>query len=97
MKIDTCYECEYFIWPTEYRFYGHCLINDHYFLPDYMSCERFKRVDEVDDDIRWLLSLVNKRKEFAKACWECSHCDIFDKCNEENRNYCEKEQNEKVR
>ena len=41
MKIDTCHECKYFIWPTEYRFYGHCLMNGHFFLPDYMSCERF--------------------------------------------------------
>ena len=44
------------------------------------------------DDFEWLLSLVEERKKFAKACWECSHCDIFDKCQEENRNYCEKEQ-----
>lgn len=50
-----------------------------------------KVLDEVDDDIRWLLSLVDERKKFAKACWECSHCDIFDKCQEENRDYCEKE------
>lgn len=42
MKINTCHECKYFIWPTEYRFYGHCLMNGHYFLPDYMSCERFE-------------------------------------------------------
>ena len=36
------------------------------------------------DDIEWLLSLVDERKKFAEACWECSHCDIFDKCQEEN-------------
>ena len=41
------------------------------------------------DDFEWLLSLVEERKKFAKACWEC---DIFDKCQEENRDYCEKEQ-----
>lgn len=44
------------------------------------------------DDFEWLLSLVEERKKFAEACWECSHCDIFDKCQEENRDYCEKEQ-----
>lgn len=48
------------------------------------------------DDIRWLLDLVDDRKAFAKACWQCSNCDIFDKCQEENRDYCEKEQNENV-
>lgn len=46
------------------------------------------------DDIKWLINLADERKEFAKACWECSNCDIFDKCQEENRDYCEKEQNE---
>ena len=50
----------------------------------------------IKDDFEWLLSLVEERKEFAKACWECSHCDIFDKCQEEHRDYCEKEQNENV-
>lgn len=44
------------------------------------------------DDIGWLMSLLEERKEFVKACWECSNCDIFDKCREENRDYCEKEQ-----
>lgn len=46
------------------------------------------------DDIEWLLSLVDERKKFAEACLECSNCDIFDKCQDENRDYCEKEQNE---
>ena len=44
------------------------------------------------DDFEWLLNLVDERREFAKACWECSNCDIFDKCQEENRDYCEKEE-----
>lgn len=39
------------------------------------------------DDFRWLMSLV----EDGCSCFEC---DIFDKCQEENRDYCEKEQNE---
>ena len=44
------------------------------------------------DDVRWLLSLVDDRKKFAEACQMCSECDIFDKCQEENRYYCEKEE-----
>lgn len=44
------------------------------------------------DDVRWLLSLEDDRKKFAEVCWMCSECDIFDKCQEENRNYCEKEE-----
>ena len=43
------------------------------------------------DDIRWLLGLVDDRKKFVEACLACSNCDIFDKCQEENRDYCEKE------
>lgn len=39
------------------------------------------------DDVKWLLSLADD------SCM-CSECDIFDKCQEENRDYCEKEQNE---
>lgn len=38
-----------------------------------------------------LMNFLEERKEFVKACWECSNCDIFDKCQEEHRNYCEKE------
>lgn len=45
----------------------------------------------TEDDIRWLLSLVDDRKKFAEACRMCFECDIFDKCQEEHRNYCEKE------
>lgn len=37
------------------------------------------------DDFKWLMSLV----EDGNVCTEC---DIFDKCQEENRDYCEKEQ-----
>lgn len=44
------------------------------------------------DDVRWLLSLVDDRKKFAEECRMCSECDIFDKCQEENRYYCEKEE-----
>lgn len=43
------------------------------------------------DDFKWLMSLVDERKKFAEACQMCSECDIFDKCQEENRDYCEKE------
>ena len=50
----------------------------------------------IKDDFEWLLNLVEERKKFAEACWECSHCDIFDKCQEEHRDYCEKEQNENI-
>ena len=39
------------------------------------------------DDFKWLMSLV----EDGNVCTEC---DIFDKCQEENRDYCEKEQND---
>lgn len=39
------------------------------------------------DDFKWLMSLVEDDNV-------CTGCDIFDKCQEENRNYCEKEQNE---
>jgi len=46
--------------------------------------------------INTILSLVEERKKFVKACWECSHCNIFDKCQEEHRDYCEKEQNENI-
>ena len=44
------------------------------------------------DDINWLVNLVDDRKNFAKACQMCSECDIFDKCQEEHRNYCEKDE-----
>ena len=44
------------------------------------------------DDFRWLMSLVDERKKFAEACQMCSECDIFDKCQEERRDYCEKEE-----
>lgn len=37
------------------------------------------------DDFKWLMSLV----EDGYSCFEC---DIFEKCQEENRDYCEKEQ-----
>ena len=36
------------------------------------------------DDYEWLLSALKE-----KSCFEC---DIFEKCQEENRDYCEKEQ-----
>ena len=39
------------------------------------------------DDFKWLMSLV-------EDSYSCFDCDIFDKCQEENRDYCEKEQNE---
>ena len=39
----------------------------------------------TSDDFKWLMSLV----EDGNVCTEC---DIFDKCQEENRDYCEKEQ-----
>lgn len=44
------------------------------------------------DDINWLVNLVDDRKKFADACRKCSECDIFDKCQEEHRNYCEKDE-----
>ena len=44
------------------------------------------------DDVRWLLSLVDERKQVAEYCKACSECDIFEKCQEENRDYCEKDQ-----
>ena len=44
------------------------------------------------DDINWLVNLVDDRKNFAKACQMCSECDIFDKCQEKHRNYCEKDE-----
>ena len=37
------------------------------------------------DDFKWLMSLVEDGNV-------CAECDIFDKCQEENRDYCEKEQ-----
>lgn len=43
------------------------------------------------DDINWLVNLVDERKKFVEACRICSECDIFDKCQKEHRNYCEKE------
>lgn len=46
------------------------------------------------DDFMWFMSLVEERKKFVDACRACSECNIFDKCQEEHRNYCEKEQNE---
>ena len=45
----------------------------------------------TNEDMEWLLSAVKDRREFAEACWACSNCDIFEKCQEENRDYCEKE------
>ena len=36
----------------------------------------------TSDDFKWLMSLV----EDGNVCTEC---DIFDKCQEENRDYCE--------
>ena len=50
-----------------------------------------KEILMTGDEFLLLMSLLEERKEFAKACWECSNCDIFDKCQEENRFYCEKE------
>jgi len=46
----------------------------------------------IDDDVIWLFRLLDDRKKFADACRMCSECDILDKCQEENRNYCEKEE-----
>lgn len=43
-------------------------------------------------DFKWLMSLLDERKKFAEACRMCSECDIFDKCQEEHRDYCEKEE-----
>ena len=43
------------------------------------------------DDFKWLMNLVEERRKFAEVCHMCSECDIFDKCQEEHRNYCEKE------
>ena len=39
------------------------------------------------DDFKWLMSLVENGNV-------CTECNIFNKCQEENRDYCEKEQNE---
>jgi len=43
------------------------------------------------DDINWLVNLIEDRKKFVNACLMCSECDIFEKCQKEHRNYCEKE------
>ena len=37
----------------------------------------------TDDDIKWILSALEEES--------CFDCDLFDKCQEENRDYCEKE------
>lgn len=37
------------------------------------------------DDFKWFMDI-------DEECKVCAECDIFDKCQEENRNYCEKEQ-----
>ena len=44
------------------------------------------------DNINWLINLIEDRKKFINACRMCSECDIFDKCQEEHRHYCEKEE-----
>ena len=49
----------------------------------------------TDDDYTWLFEFVQDRKDFVAACKACSECDIFDKCQEENRDYCEKEEGQK--
>lgn len=43
------------------------------------------------DDFEWLINFYKEISEsdgFYKSCFDC---DIFDKCQEENRDYCEKE------
>lgn len=44
-----------------------------------------KEILMTSDDFKWLMSLVEDDNG-------CAECDIFDKCQEENRDYCEKEQ-----
>lgn len=44
------------------------------------------------DEFLFLMSRLEERKKFVEACRVCSECDIFDKCQKENRNYCEKEE-----
>ena len=51
-----------------------------------------KEILMTADDFKWLMNLLEERKKFVEACRMCSECDIFDKCQEENRNYCEKEE-----
>ncbi len=38
----------------------------------------------TNEDMEWLLSA-------ADDCQSCFDCELFEKCQEENRNYCEKE------
>ena len=51
-----------------------------------------KTLDEIKKDMKWLLDLAKDRQELADACLACSECDLFEECQEENRDYCEKEQ-----
>lgn len=44
------------------------------------------------NDFEWLLNFFKEISESDDFYKSCSECEIFDKCQEENRDYCEKEQ-----
>ena len=46
----------------------------------------------TDDDYTWLFNFAKEVKEHPDAYIACSDCDLFEKCQEENRDYCEKEE-----
>ena len=46
----------------------------------------------TDDDYTWLFDFAKEVKEHPDAYIACFDCDLFEKCQEENRNYCEKEE-----
>ena len=45
----------------------------------------------TDEDYTWLFDFAKEVKEHPDAYIACSDCDLFEKCQEENRDYCEKE------
>ena len=46
------------------------------------------------DDLEWLINYLKEISESDGFYKSCSECDIFEKCQKENRDYCEKEQND---
>ena len=43
-------------------------------------------------DFKWLFDFAKEIMDDPDAYQSCFDCDIFEKCQEENRDYCEKDQ-----
>ena len=49
----------------------------------------------TDNDYTWLFDFAKDVKKHPDAYIACSDCDLFEKCQEENRDQCEKEEVQK--